>query len=145
MFCLKQIPFISKISTFFVLFFMTVSGAAVHSADVILTWDRPNDVRVVGYKVFYGLAETNFESAPEEIINSPGQTSCMIYGLEALNTYGFAAKSFDKNNNESVFSEVIFYDIPATQEKKPNDDDGSDKNMDADSGGGGGCFITTTR
>jgi len=168
MFYIKQNSFIFKTSTFFILFFIALSGLDVHAADVVLTWDKPNDTRVTGYKVFYGLAESDFKSATKKTINSPEQTSCNIYGLEDGNTYGFAAKSFDKNGNESVFSEVIFYDVPETQDKSPSDDDTSD---DADSGSsdsdeknngddgsddienninngggssGGGCFIRLT-
>jgi len=138
MFCLRRIPLIFKISTFFTLLFMTLSGSAVHSADVILIWDKPNDARVTGYKVFYGFAGSNFKSVPKKIINSPDQTSCNINDLKAGNTYGFAAKSFDKNGNESVFSEVIFYDFTETQAKNYSDDDSNDKSVND---GNGGCFI----
>ncbi len=129
MYSFKQISFIFKISSFFILFSISLSGTVVHSADVTLTWDRPNDSRVTGYKIFYGLAETDFKSATKEIINSPDQTSCNIYDLKAGNTYGFAAKSFDKKGNESDYSEVLYYDVPGMQNKSSS------------GGGGGGCFV----
>ena len=168
MFCLKLIPFRVIKYAFFVLFFMSLSGAIVHSADVVLTWDSPNDARVTGYKIFYGFADTDFTSVTKEIINSPDQTFLNIYDLKDGNTYGFTAKSIDRYNNESVFSEVIFYDVPETQDGISNDDDGSADNIDgnssnannndiddtgdnandndgeaAGSSGGGGCLIQT--
>lgn len=167
MFCLKRIFSIFKIIYFFILIFITLSGATVHSADVILTWERPNDTRVTGYKIYYGLAADDFKSTPEEIINSPDQTSCNIYDLNSGNTYGFAAKSFDDKDNESGFSELIFYDVIETSDKSPSDDDGSNENVDniidqdnnndngnddlgdnnidddhSGSSSGGGCFIS---
>jgi hypothetical protein len=133
MFCFKQISFIFKISIFFVLVFITLPGSAVHSADVILTWNKPNDSRVTGYIIFYGPADTDFTSTPKEIINSPDQTSCDIFNLEDGQKYGFAAKSFDRHNNKSVFSEVIFYEVPKTQDMLSSDDADSNKNIDDNS------------
>lgn len=127
MFWSRRNFFIFKISFAIILFFILLSNATVHSADVVLTWDRPNDARVTGYKIFYGLEVTDFKADPKEIINSPDYTSCNISDLEAGNTYGFAAKSVDKEGNESVFSEVIYYDVPETKGES--------------SSSGGGCFI----
>ena len=128
MFCFKQNPIIFKISILFILFFIALPCLPAHSADVVLSWDRPNDSRVTGYKIFYGLEDTNFKSAAQKNINSPARTSCDIFGLKAGYSYSFAAKSFDKKGNESVFSEVLYYDVPETRSERS-------------SGGGGGCFI----
>ena len=168
MFYIKQIPFIFKISAFLILFFIAFPLLIAHSADVVLSWDRPNDDRVTGYKIFYGLADTDFKSTVQQSINTPAQTSCNIFSLISGQTYGFAAKSIDDKGNESIFSEVIFYDVPETQDGKSNDDDDSADNIDGNSnnannnavdntgniaedndsvasgsGGGGGCFIQT--
>ncbi|RJP41194.1 MAG: fibronectin type III domain-containing protein [Desulfobacteraceae bacterium] len=114
---------------------ISLSTPTVHSADVILMWDRPDDARVSGYKIFYGPADTDFKAVPNETILSPAQTSCDIYNLKAGTTYGFAAKSTDKEGNESVFSETIFYDVPI---EPPNDDpNGHDDDDDEDDGNGG--------
>ena len=164
MFGLRQIPFIAKISAFLILFLLSVYVATVFSADAILTWDRPDDPRVTGYKIFYGLAETDFKAIPKEIIYNAAQTSCDIFNLTEGKTYGFAAKSMDIKGNESVFSEVIFYDVPSIpddisddgkNDNPPKDDNADDiddiddkndnKNEDGNEtrggGGGGGCFI----
>jgi len=121
------------------LFLMALSVPAAHCEDVVLSWDRPNDARVAGYKIFYGLAESDFKSTPKEIINSAAQTACDIFDLKAGCTYAFAAKSTDGKGNESVFSEVLYYDVPSAES--------SDKEVQTESsggsggGGGGGCFI----
>lgn len=149
-----------------ILLFILLSTSTVHSADVILMWDKPDDARVNGYKIFYGPADTDFKAVSNEIVHSPDQTSCDIFNLKAGTTYGFSAKSTDKEGNESIFSETILYDVPI---EPPNDDpnghddgddgsggnsgDGSDGGNDDGSddddngegdkrgGGSGGCFI----
>lgn len=137
----RRHPFISAIFFMVILVFILLATSTIHSADVILMWDRPpDDARVSGYKIFYGLADTDFKIFPNKIIHSPDQTSCNISNLRPGNTYGFAAKSMDKEGNESIFSEVIYYDVPVVP---PNDsqndhDDGED---DKRCGGSGGCFI----
>jgi hypothetical protein len=159
MFGLRQIPFIVKISAFLILFLLSVYVTTVFSAEAILTWDRPDDSRVTGYKIFYGLAETDFKAIPKEIIYTAARTSCDIFNLTEGKTYGFAAKSMDDKGNESVFSEVIFYDVPGIPDdssddgksdnpsKDDNADDIDDKNDHNNEdgnetrGGGGGCFI----
>jgi hypothetical protein len=133
MFCARRNFFIFKIFFVIILLFILFSNATVHSTDVILAWDRPNDARVTGYKIFYGLTETDFKSGPKEIVNSPDYTSCNISNLKAGQRYGFTAKSIDSDGNESVFSEVIFYDVP-------QDDNSTDSEN-----GGGGCFLHFSR
>jgi hypothetical protein len=125
----------------FLVFLLTlISGTCVSAADVILAWDRPDDPRVTGYKIFYGLADRNFTSAPKQTINSPDKTSCDIYNLKEGRTYGFAAKSIDEKGNESDFSKVIYYDVSGTPDDEPDPDPDDDDNKSG-GGGGGGCFI----
>jgi hypothetical protein len=139
----------SKLFIFLVFLLILIPGTYVSAADVILLWDRPDDSRVTGYKIFYGLADRDFKSTPKEIIHSAEETSCDIYNLKEGRTYGFAAKSIDGKGNESDFSEVLYYDVPETQDDdpdnpddKPDDpDDKPDEDEDSSGGGGGGCFI----
>jgi hypothetical protein len=165
---LNKIPLLVKISAFLILVIIPASVPTVFAADVILTWDRPDDSRVAGYKIFYGLAETDFKAIPKEIIYNAARTSCDIFNLTEGKTYGFAAKSMDDKGNESVFSEVIFYDVPGIpddssddgkNDNPPKDDSNDDiddkddkndnKNEDGNEtrggGGGGGCFILLLR
>jgi hypothetical protein len=85
----------------------------LHAADVTLSWDKPDDSRVIGYKIYCGISGTNFKSTPVQTISSVNQTSCLIPNLEEGQMYDFAATSFDSDNNESAFSETINYSIAA--------------------------------
>jgi hypothetical protein len=80
---------------------------AVHSAQITLAWEKPNDARVTGYKIFAGKAGTDFKATPNTTIYSADQTSCSISNLEEGQLYSFCAKSFDANGLESDFSETV--------------------------------------
>jgi len=131
---------LSKIVNLYILVLITFIASAAHAEDVVLNWVRPDDDRVAGYKIFYGPADKDFKSGPKKVINSPAQTSCDILGLENGQTYGFAAKSIDGKGNESVFSEVLYYDVPPVKEDNDSNGD-STKKSSSSGGGGGGCFI----
>jgi hypothetical protein len=139
---LKQYFYIPKIFIRFILALILFSPTVVYSQDVVLAWDRPDDSRVTGYKIFYGLADKNFKSTPKQIIHSAEDTSCDIYNLKEGRTYGFAAKSMDGKGNESDFSEVIYYDVPGIPDDEPDDPDDDNK---SGGGGGGGCFINMAK
>ena len=140
MFSFIRISNLLKIVNLYLLVFITLTLSAAYAQEVILSWDRPDDDRVAGYKIFYGLADTDFKSTVKKEINSPAQTSCDILGLENGQTYGFAAKSIDGKGNESVFSEVLYYDVPPIKEDNDSNGD-STKKSSSSGGGGGGCFI----
>ena len=165
--CMSQIPSKFKKLSFFTLFFISLIASPASAEDVILTWDRPDDVRVTGYEIYYGPAENDdFKSSPKEIIRGPEQTTCDIMGLMPGETYAFAAKSFDDFRNKSEFSEVIFYAVPHeqnnnqddnsdgdnnnsdqgdnTDDSKKDDDGQSNNSANNAGGGGGGCFIHLT-
>ena len=112
--------------------------SAANYKDVILSWDRPNDDRVAGYKIFFGSVDTNFKSGAKKLIHSPAQTSCEIFGLEFGRTYGFAAKSINGKGAESIFSEVLYYYVREGAEI--NDASVADPKNHSDSSGDG-CFI----
>lgn len=147
--CTSKFPIIAQKHSLLFFLVILLYASPVHSEDVILTWDRPDDDRVSGYKVFYGPAEDDFKSFPKEIIESPDQTACDIYNLTAGKRYGFAAKSMDDYGNESVFSEVIFYDVPkdnsSDDDSNGNGDDVDDGEDSKGGGGGGGCFLRLLR
>jgi len=117
----KPTSLILSICSFFLLFLLS---ATANSADVTLSWSRPGDSRVTGYKIYYGPTGTNFKSRADQTIEPASQTSCTISGLEEGQTYDFAATSFDANNNESDFSETIQYRVPSQQDPDDIDNDG---------------------
>jgi hypothetical protein len=106
----NTLPTILTILSLMVIF---LSVNTLHAADITLSWDKPNDSRVIGYKIYCGISGTNFKSTPVQTINSVNQTSCLISNLEEGRMYDFAATSFDSDNNESAFSETINYLIAA--------------------------------
>ena len=101
-------------------FLVVFLASAAQAADVTLTWNKPNDDRVVGYHIYRGVSGTEFTSIPAQTINSADQTSCLILNLEEGQTYNFTATSFDLQGDESDFSETIAYAVPVT----PVDNDG---------------------
>ncbi len=103
---------------------ITIFPSLVYSAQVTLSWARPNDSRVVGYKVYCGKSGTNFKTTPVQTINSTTQTNCLITGLEEGQTYAFAATSFDSSGNQSVFSETVNYTTARSISPNDIDDDG---------------------
>jgi len=132
----------SKMSKFRMAFLKSPSVLAADAQNVILSWDRPNDARVAGYKIFYGSVNTNFKSDVKKVIHSPAQTSCEIVGLEIGRTYGFAAKSINGKGDESIFSDVLYYDVSEMEEEN-HENVASAENHSSSSGGG--CFINYIR
>ena len=85
-----------------------------------MTWEKSDDSRETGYKIYCGISGTDFKSIPVQTINSPDQTSCPISDLEEGQIYDFAATSFDSDGNESDFFVTINYLVAEFS----NDDDG---------------------
>ncbi len=111
------------ISVSFVLIWQLSQPFAAHSAQITLAWNRPNDNRVVGYRVYAGKSGTNYKASPYRTINSAGQTSCVISDLESGQHYCFAAQSFDANGLGSDYSEILNYLVPS-ENNIDNDGDG---------------------
>lgn len=76
--------------------------------DVTLTWEKPDDSRVVGYNIYYG---TNWQAfiSPNITVDSADQTSVIIPDLSENTKYDFGATSYADNGNESDMSEIISY------------------------------------
>ena len=89
--------------------FLLSFPGTVRAVDLTLSWDRPDDDRVSGYKVFYGEPGTDFQSEAKEIIVSPHVTHLVIYGLDEGQHIGFTIKSVDSFGNESDFSDTLYH------------------------------------
>lgn len=109
------------LSTITFLLLILTSSTRVHSAQISLSWNKPDDSRVTGYNIYCGISGTDFSSTPAQKITSPDQTNCVISGLVEGKTYSIAATSIDAGGNESDFSETITHTVLS-----PNDidDDG---------------------
>jgi len=118
-FMLERVKGIFKIVTFVVTFFLP---CITYADQVTLSWEKPDDSRVIGYYIYCGLSGTDFTSIPVQTIISADQTSCVIFNLEEGQTYNFIATSFDAQDNESDFSETINCLVPVTS--RDNNGDG---------------------
>lgn len=105
----------------FLVLFITPS---VRAADVTLSWQKPDDDRVVGYNIYCGISGTDITSNPVETIYSADQTSCLLLGLTDGQLYDFSATSLDADGNESDFSEIISHQTSSTVSPDDIDDDG---------------------
>jgi len=83
-------------------------------AGVTLTWEKPDDSRVTGYNIYWGLKGTDFKAIPKAQVMPETQTSVNVEPLEEGTEYGFSATSVDAIGNESAFSLTIYYTTPVT-------------------------------
>jgi len=98
-------------ATVFFLFVLTPCHVNVWAQDVVLRWDKPDDNRVTGYKIYYGLQDSKFTSSAKQEVDSQKTTSFRITDLEIGSTYRFAARSVDSFGNESMLSQIFYYDV----------------------------------
>jgi hypothetical protein len=116
------------ISACFALIWLLSQPSPAYSAQISLAWNKPNDIRVVGYKVYAGKSGTDYKASPYRTINSADQTSCVISDLEGGQRYCFAAQSFDANGLGSDYSEILNYLVPSENDID-NDGDGYTENQ----------------
>ena len=84
------------------------SAQDVHGANVNLAWDPNLEANLKGYKVYYGSASGNFSF----MVDAGNRTSLTISGLEAGQTYYFAATAYGPAGEESGMSDELRYDTP---------------------------------
>ena len=94
--------------------FCLVLGILLFSAwaraeQVTLAWDANTEPDLAGYKIHYGNASGSY-SAHIDVHNV---TTYPVTGLEAGQTYYFAATAYDASGNESGYSNQVSYSIPA--------------------------------
>ena len=87
---------------------------SVHATTVQLSWDKVSHSELAGYKVYYGLQDTDITSEVDIRIDDPDQTSCSIENLEEGKTYAFTMKSFTSSGMESDFSDYLYYGVPTS-------------------------------
>lgn len=103
--------------------------AFVDAADVTLAWDKPADTRVAGYNVYCGQKGTDFLAAPIGTVKPAEPPCCRIFNLVEGQTYGFVTTSIDQEDNESPFSEILYYKVPVGGPQKKGSTEG-DENID---------------
>jgi chitodextrinase len=76
-----------------------------------LAWDAVTDPNLSGYRVYYGTAPGVYIQAAGQGLNVGKVTTHTVTGLGS-GTYYFAVTAFDAGNNESVYSNEVFKDVP---------------------------------
>ncbi len=119
---------------------------SVYAAEVTLGWDPPDDSRVTGYLIYYGISGTEYKSTPRMTIGSSAQTSTVISALEEGKTYVFAMTSTDADGNKSVFSDEITKTIPVDSDGDgvPDSADLCPNDPDKTEPGDCGCGVPDT-
>lgn len=92
---------------FFGLYFLVFASQNLWAATQV-AFDASPDERVVGYKLYYGQTP-DFS----EIVDLETNTHYDLPQLVKGATYYFAATGYDEDGNESAFSEILEYQVPA--------------------------------
>ncbi|MGN6385787.1 MAG: fibronectin type III domain-containing protein [Verrucomicrobiota bacterium] len=98
------------------LFFIAVCLAFLSSArseEITLGWDPSTDTNVVGYKLYYGLEET------EPTIVTVDTNQVTISDLQKGSSYFFYVTAFNADALESAPSETINYTVPFAKNDSP--------------------------
>ncbi len=137
MFHPNRICFVFKISFFILCVLTALALPPAHAAEVVLSWENPDDSRVDGYYIYWGPEGYSPDpNQPDTTINDPDATKYTITGLSPSTDYQVSATSFDSDTDPetiSAFSETVSFTTAAADQS------------DEDGGGGssGGCFISS--
>ena len=77
-----------------------------------LAWDASTSPNVAGYRVYYGNAPGSYLQSPGQGINVGNATTFTVTGLISGRRYYFVATAYDASNDESIYSNEVFKDIP---------------------------------
>jgi hypothetical protein len=81
-------------------FALIVPAGTVHSAQVVLVWDRNTETDIAGYRVYYGTASRAYNW----FFDVGNVTTYNVTGLTDGSTYYFAATAYDTLGLESTYS-----------------------------------------
>lgn len=83
-------------------FLLLLLSVPVFAMNATLTWEAPNDDRVIGYYVYYGN-----NSVTDNKLDAGNKTELEIEGLTEGEIYFFGAKSYSEDGRTSVMSDVL--------------------------------------
>jgi hypothetical protein len=89
----------------FLLFFWTGSA---YSAQVTLAWDIDTNLNVTGYRLYYGFISGQYSDSVKVGKNATYNLSKLDDG----NTYYIVITAYDRDGNESGFSNEVVYEAP---------------------------------
>jgi hypothetical protein len=99
--------FLSSVLSLLVFLLLFWIGSA-YSAQVTLAWDPNTDPDLAGYRIHYGLLSDQYSNS----VDVGNQTSYTLSNLEDGETYYLAATAYDRDGNESDFSNEVVYSAP---------------------------------
>jgi len=77
-----------------------------------LTWDPVTHPDLSGYRIYYGTAAGSYIQPAGKGVDVGNVTTYTVTGLGRGTRYYFAATAFDTSNNESIYSNEVFKDMP---------------------------------
>lgn len=89
----------------------SIVATPANAEDVRLTWDAPDDDRVVGYNVYVGPNDPPTVDNGGTVYDAGTATNYTVTGLTVGETYLLGATSYDVDGNESVMSGRIQYTV----------------------------------
>ena len=101
-----------------------------YAAEVDLAWDANSETDLAGYNIYYGTASRNYTHR----INVGDTTEHTVKDLDDGGTYYFAATAYDRDGNESAYSEELVqtfsYDKPIPPPAQDSDGDSAPDDRD---------------
>jgi hypothetical protein len=90
-------------------------SAWARAADVTLAWDANTEADLSGYKLYYGAASGSYTCS----VGVGNVTRYTLTGLNAGQTYFFAATAVSTSGAESGYSNEVSYAVPAPPNQAP--------------------------
>ena len=78
----------------------------------ILEWEASSSQNVVGYRIYYGNAPGTYLQPLGQGVNAGNATTFTVTGLTSGTRHYFVATAYDASNNESIYSNEVFKDMP---------------------------------
>ena len=101
-----------------------------YAAEVSLAWDANSETDLAGYNIYYGTASHDYTHR----INVGNVTEYTVLDLDDDGTYYFAATAYDRDGNESAYSEELVYTCslgkPIAPPSQDSDGDGVSDDRD---------------
>lgn len=80
---------------------LLLQPSVLANQDVTLTWNPSKDSSAVGYKLYFGLESYNYTTW----VDVGNVTQATVALPDGISTFFFAATTYDRNGNESDFSD----------------------------------------
>jgi len=101
---------------FLITLMMVFLSHTVFSQKVQFSWDRVDDARVAGYKIFIGESSRNYSRiiTTRQFPSGIGRAKATVMGFDTSKKYFFAVKAFSSEGDESDYSDEVsfIFDIP---------------------------------